>query len=354
MSKKKKKRMATSCAATSSAPPRPQSPHVGGVPLSSAIGELLRFVLSSHASANAPDDFPLSPSYCARLLEDDGDLCGKLTAGLLQFFEEGRLPGPPAAAGIPVAEEGAEKRDWEAVLLEKGAELKRMYNAVEFELHVQEPYFTQLKAEAKKVEGRLATGNYNLITQGSLLLFNKCLLLNVMAVRKYGSFGEMLQAEIISNVLPGILSIEEGVKVYRKFYTEEKENSYGVLAISVSKPQDQPYITMTNILVELGYDGLRSLLGMAKTVGTVPDGLPPPRSALISSYSSKNQLAYETIDSLLRECCWMNVYLTQPYGPVFEIRVREGYGARWSEDGSKFIGFLEPYSTEGFAKGWKH
>jgi len=33
----------------------------------------------------------------------------------------------------------------------------------------------------------------------------------------------------------------------------------------------------------LGYDGLGRLLGMAKTAGTVPDGLPPPRSALLSS-----------------------------------------------------------------------
>jgi hypothetical protein len=33
----------------------------------------------------------------------------------------------------------------------------------------------------------------------------------------------------------------------------------------------------------LGYDGLGRLLGMAQTAGTVPDGLPPPRSALISS-----------------------------------------------------------------------
>jgi len=31
----------------------------------------------------------------------------------------------------------------------------------------------------------------------------------------------------------------------------------------------------------------------------------------------------------------MNVHLTQPYGPVFEIRVHEGYGARWSQDGAK-------------------
>ena len=39
-----------------------------------------------------------------------------------------------------------------------------------------------------------------------------------------------------------------GVKVYRTFYTEEREKSYGVFAISVSKPSAQPYTTMTDIL----------------------------------------------------------------------------------------------------------
>uniref|UniRef100_A0A0E0BHL0 ASCH domain-containing protein n=1 Tax=Oryza glumipatula TaxID=40148 RepID=A0A0E0BHL0_9ORYZ len=296
----------------SSETPPPPSPGTGGaVPLAPALLGLLRFVLSSHLTAPDPA-LPLSPSYCSRLLlddDDDDDLLEKLAAGLARCVEEGRLQVAAAAAeaGIPAGEAWSEEREreWEAVVLEKGNELKRMYDAVEFELHVQEPYFTQLRAGTKKVEGRLAA--------------------------------EMLQAEMISEVLPGISSIEQGVGVYRKFYTEEKESLYGVLAISVSKPTAQPYIIMTELLAGLGSDGLGRLLGMVKTADV-----------------NKNQLASEIIDRLLRECCWMNIHLTQPYGPVYEIRVHEGYGARWSQDGSKFIGFLEPYSPEGFSRGWKH
>ena len=117
--------MATSDPAATSAP---QSPGVGGVPLSSCIGDLLRFVLSSHATAYPGDDpaaLPLSPSYCARLL-NDGELFGKLEACIQQCLEEGRLPGPPAVVGIPAAEEGPEERGWKLLLLEKGAELKRV------------------------------------------------------------------------------------------------------------------------------------------------------------------------------------------------------------------------------------
>ena len=112
-----------------SSPPQPSSPGVGPVALSSAtIGELLRFVLSSHVAAPDPA-LPLSPSYCSRLLDDD--LCDKLATELAGCVKEGRIPGSPAgegAVGSPAEENGSRKREeeWGAVLLEKGAELKRV------------------------------------------------------------------------------------------------------------------------------------------------------------------------------------------------------------------------------------
>lgn len=41
--------------------------------------------------------------------------------------------------------------------------------------------------------------------------------------------------------------VTSGVQIYRQFYTEEKEMSNGVLAISVAKSTVQPY----DLLVEL-------------------------------------------------------------------------------------------------------
>lgn len=31
----------------------------------------------------------------------------------------------------------------------------------------------------------------------------------------------------------------------------------------------------------------------------------------------------------------MNIHIVAPHGVVFEIRIAEGYGARWSKDGNK-------------------
>ncbi|KAL5990847.1 hypothetical protein ACLOJK_011752 [Asimina triloba] len=72
--------------------------------------------------------------------------------------------------------------------------------------------------------------------------------------------------------------------VYRKFYTEEKEKSNGVLAIHVLRAAVQPYISMANIIHGLGYNGIGSLLGLMHTEGTIPDALPPLRSVLVSSF----------------------------------------------------------------------
>uniref|UniRef100_A0A2P2P524 Uncharacterized protein n=1 Tax=Rhizophora mucronata TaxID=61149 RepID=A0A2P2P524_RHIMU len=61
----------------------------------------------------------------------------------------------------------------------------------------------------------------------------------------------------------------------------------------------------------------------------------------------------DVIGQLMGSCCWSNMHIIPQHGVVFEIRVVEGYGARWSGDGTKFIGFLEPYMEDGHAKGWK-
>ncbi|KAK8366171.1 hypothetical protein V6Z12_A02G104400 [Gossypium hirsutum] len=122
-------------------------------------------------------------------------------------------------------------------------------------------------------------------TISSMILLNKCLVLEVQDVRHYATFSKMLEAESISQVLPGVNSTEEaGLQTYRKFYTEEEERSNGVIAICVSNLVVQPAISLASILSELSYEGVQSLLGLAHTTGTISDALPPPKSTLLSSF----------------------------------------------------------------------
>jgi hypothetical protein len=56
---------------------------------------------------------------------------------------------------------------------------------------------------------------------------------------------------------------------------------------------------------------------------------------VLSPDSDKNRLSLDVIYHLIAHCSWLNVHIVPPHGAVFEIRVADGYGARWSKDGSK-------------------
>ncbi|KAK1418957.1 hypothetical protein QVD17_28111 [Tagetes erecta] len=382
--------------------------------LKDCIEPLLNFTLT--LSIKQSIDLGLSNDFCSNLLlnEDDHDhrtylsstsstvhfegvpsypLYKHLASALLNSISSGAIHTMRNDTPL-IREDSSLKQkecEWNRIIREKGSDIVRMLETVEVELHVQEPFFSQLKDGCKTVEGRCADGARR-FEPGSLILFNKCLLLQVQDVHWYPSFSDMLAAEGLAKVLPDVETIKEGTQIYRKFYSEERERSNGVLAIRI-KPASQLYEHLAAILAALSYDGIQRLLGISHTVGTIPDALPLPRSTLLSAFSlphnpdvkssvlndgaralakhvnrskgkfwgsfsgnesHKNMLALKVINHLIAHCCWLNVHIVPPHGPVFEIRVQDGYGARWSLNPTKFIGFLEPYTADGYAKGWKH
>ncbi|XP_065866808.1 uncharacterized protein [Euphorbia lathyris] len=382
---------------------------------SDRIEELVKFTLLSHVNQTLEFDLGLSKDFCTNLLRDDPDDTVFFPASDIGSFDG--VPNYPLFKRLASALYQSllsrsflktyddieflrkdlslqmKEEQWQTLILEKGTQIMDMLKTIFYELHVQEPFFSLLKDGLKTVEGRCAGGKHSRIEPGDRVLLNKCMVVEVKDVHRYPSFLEMLEAESLPEVLPGVKTIEEGVKIYRQFYTEEREMSNGVIAICVSKVSPQPYLHTANILSGLGYGGVQSLLGLAHTSGTVFDALQPPRSALLSSFTltynpkvkgsvlthgaralakhaersgnkywgilsgnddSKNRLAMNVINCLIVSCRWSNVHIVPPHGAVYEIRTTDGYGARWSSDGTKFIGFLEPYMEDGFSKGWKH
>ncbi|MQL86960.1 hypothetical protein Taro_019490, partial [Colocasia esculenta] len=292
--------------ASSSGPSSPGPP----VRLPDCIEELVRFTLASAVEGTLGADLRLSRHYCAGLLQEDGPLDDPRLA-LLQGEVSDDCDGVPV---YPLYKRLA----------------RAIQRCIDHGSFLRTSKFIKGIPEDESLKGKEKEWNELIADQGSELLNH---------VKKYPSFLEMLKAESLTKVLPGVKTIEEGVQVYRNFYTEEKEKKSGVLAISVSRSDSQPYVSLGALLSGLGYEGVSCLLGLVHTVGSIPDALPPARSVLLSSFmvlhSSKNQLALEVINRLLTCSCWMNIHAIQPYDYCFEIRVDEGYGARWSRDGSK-------------------
>jgi hypothetical protein len=158
------------------------------------------------------------------------------------------------------------------------------------------------------------------------------------------------------------------------------------------------------VLRELGPAGCARALGCRVTAGTAvafaQGWLPPHVSQLIASFSAlhcagakltvgaralakhvhrdeslcwwgpplngsegrKNELADAVLWRLLQSASWMNIHTLPHRVLAYELRVPEGYGARWTvadkpDSGAtvvSFRGFLEPPDPDGHAHGWLH
>ena len=102
--------------------------------------------------------------------------------------------------------------------------------------NVREPHFSNIENGKKIVEGRLRKHSFNVIKEGDNVLWvngddeEKSVLTRITKKVEYESFEEMIRSEGLGNVLPNCETVEEGVEVYRQFYSEEKEKEFGVYA----------------------------------------------------------------------------------------------------------------------------
>lgn len=108
--------------------------------------------------------------------------------------------------------------------------------------HRTEPYFTFLKNGQKTIEGRVRKGWYRNVKPGDEIeVYNEeemdKVLVLVKRVAQYQSIREMLAKEPIKKLLPDVDTVEQGVNVYRKFYTLEQEQQFGMVAIEVEIKQ---------------------------------------------------------------------------------------------------------------------
>ncbi len=104
--------------------------------------------------------------------------------------------------------------------------------------HVSEPWFSLIKLGIKKCEGRLNKGDFSKMKKGDVIVFEnndfnfqrscKCI---ITAINDYNSFKNYLETEKLDKCLPGIDTINNGVKIYHNYFTKEDEVKYKIKAI---------------------------------------------------------------------------------------------------------------------------
>jgi ASC-1-like (ASCH) protein len=110
-----------------------------------------------------------------------------------------------------------------------------------FTLSLNDPWFKLIHDGTKKYEGRCFKGIITEIKSGDTIQFKhytdpdrSSYHKTVVAVHKFKTFEEALSTLPISDILPNINSIDEGVSIYLKFVSLKTQLEYGVVMIEVS------------------------------------------------------------------------------------------------------------------------
>ncbi|OGD56975.1 hypothetical protein A2V71_03280 [Candidatus Berkelbacteria bacterium RBG_13_40_8] len=90
------------------------------------------------------------------------------------------------------------------------------------------------------MEGRVKKGWYRLVKPGDhIVVYNEeetdLVEVLVKGVRAYDSIKEMLEQEPIKKLLPDTETVEQGVGVYKRFYTDKQQRKFGVVAIEIER-----------------------------------------------------------------------------------------------------------------------
>jgi ASC-1-like (ASCH) protein len=109
-----------------------------------------------------------------------------------------------------------------------------------YEKHISEPWFTSILFHKKTVEGRLDKDDIQKMKVGDLIIFinndlefERKIVVEITNINNYPTFQSYLEKEGLENCLPGVDTIENGLKVYYKYYTKEDEEKYQVKAITI-------------------------------------------------------------------------------------------------------------------------
>lgn len=151
---------------------------------------------------------------------------------------------------------------------------------------------------------------------------------------------------------------------------------------SFANGSDQLRPNLIKMIEETPFEILLLILGQRLTSASRRDetGIPPPRELLIKSCfelynkdisvavrawekhagrnvksilgeikgnrEQKRLSAERLIHYIIENKTWWNVFCHFKHGLVYEARIENGQGLRWSADGTKFIGFLEDFLEE--------
>ena len=111
-----------------------------------------------------------------------------------------------------------------------------------FRKHCAQPWFDLVRRGEKTIEGRLFKGDWKKMRIGDEIVFfngNQEFKGKIINLYRRESFFQLI-SEFKKQLLPGIdlTDINNGVEVYRQYFSQEDEKQYGVLGLRIQLLQD--------------------------------------------------------------------------------------------------------------------
>lgn len=114
----------------------------------------------------------------------------------------------------------------------------------DYTANLSEPWFSLVADGKKIIEGRPYRGKWAQMKPGDIIRIESeskqkaSFDVSIVITKRYPSFREMLTREALSQVLPGVETVDKGVDVYEQMYTDSDVRKdiaeHGVVAISIS------------------------------------------------------------------------------------------------------------------------
>lgn len=150
------------------------------------------------------------------------------------------------------------------------------------------------------------------------------------------------------DILESENSCEKKTKLLEEIPFENWLNILGQRLTSASLRDENAIPPLENLLIESCRKPFNNEVSMAqraceKHIGRIDDRF---WGEIKGNNQQKQQKVMEKITYIIENKTWWNVFYHYKHELVYEIREKDGHGIRWSQDGTRLIGFLESFINE--------
>jgi len=150
------------------------------------------------------------------------------------------------------------------------------------------------------------------------------------------------------DILESENSCEKKTKLLEEIPFEHWLNILGQRLTSASLRDENAIPPLKNLLIESCKKPFNNEVSIAqraceKHIGRIDDRF---WGEIKGNNQQKQQKVMEKITHIIENKTWWNVFYHYKHELVYEIREKDGHGIRWSQDGTRLIGFLESFINE--------